>query len=122
MRTMFGGAPRPMRSATRTAMNTSADAPARILALLIAGSPRDLRHDVREIRPPQHVVERAELAAQDLAQLPLRPLQPLLQLLVYGGLLVRRLEVGARQTVGEIPELLHQLRSPPHAVLTATGR
>src|SRR4051812_25879138 len=76
-------------------------------ALLARRTPLDLRRHGRHVRAPQHVVERAEILLQRLAQLSLRRLQPILQLLLYRHLLVRRLEVAALETVGEIAELLH---------------
>src|SRR5882672_6799128 len=92
------------------------------LALLrTTRSPRRLRDDAREIRPPQHVVERGELAGEHVAELALRALEAVLEILLDRYLLVRRLEVGAGEAVREVAELLYELRSEAHAVLSAAG-
>src|SRR6266850_108255 len=69
--------------------------PAILRWLLTRGSPRRLRDDGRQIRPPQHVVERGQLTAEDIAELTLRTLEAVLKILLNRDLLVCRLEIAA---------------------------
>src|SRR5262249_32929046 len=65
---------------------------------------------------------RRQVPVQHITELTLDPLESLFKNLLNGEMLVRRLEVSALKTVGEVPELLHQLRSPADAVLPAPRR
>src|SRR5262245_3360190 len=54
------------------------------LPALLRGRPApDLGDDIRQIRALQHVVERREIPAQDIAHLALRRLQPVREVLVH---------------------------------------
>src|SRR3982750_3186871 len=80
--------------------------------LLIARSPRrHLRPPRREVRATEHVVEGRELAVHDIAHMTLGRLQPVLEVLMNGSLLVRRLEIRAGQAIRKVPELLNEFRS-----------
>jgi len=119
---MFGGASRCHRSAAASVAAASAARAALPHALLIARPPRRRRgRQRRQVRAAQHVVEGADVARSHLADLRLRFLQPILQILVHGHLLIGRLEVAAGQPVPEVTEFLDQLRSEPDAVLAAAG-
>src|SRR5678816_995251 len=89
---------------------------------LLTGRLTHLRHDTRKVRPTKHVVERSEIAVQRVAQLALRRLEAVLEVLLDRELLVRRLEIVALETVREIAELLDELGTKPHAVLAVAGR
>src|SRR5215831_152487 len=92
------------------------------VTLLTAGPPRAGRRDCRHVRAPQHVVERGKVAVHHLAQLSLRRLEAILQILLHRQLLAGRLEVAVLQAVGQVAELLHELRAEANAVLSAAGR
>src|SRR5580765_7056529 len=74
-------------------------------SLRIARPPRRLRHHTGQVRAAEHVVERGELAVEDLVELALRSLEALLEILLDRHLLVRRLEIAAAEAVGDVAEL-----------------
>src|SRR5262245_23022711 len=72
------------------------------LPALLTRPPARLLHNRRQVRAAQHVVERGQIAGQRVTELRLRSLESILQVLVHGELLVRRLEVGACQAVRQV--------------------
>src|SRR5512139_2620378 len=76
------------------------------------------RHDdVGDVALPQQFVERRQIRADELVEPTGVAPQPLLEQFLHLGLLARRLEVAAREAVGEVPDPRDQLRGVPNAVL-----
>ena len=110
---------RAAQNAPWIAKSVSAAVAAMPRLLRIGGSPLQLRDDARQVRSSQHIVERGELAAHDVAQLSLRSLEAIFEILLHGELLAGRLEIAACEPIRKIPELLDEFRSPANAVLAA---
>src|ERR1051326_8391511 len=91
-------------------------------AVLLRSWPPNRRHrDAGQRRALHPFVERRQILGQHVADLILKRLELGLEVLLDGQLLIRRLEVRALQTVREIGDFLHQLRSEANAVLAAAG-